>query len=80
MFVDRGDMRKSAHTSSGLQEVNGWSLEKQIRAAVRKSLQPNLIKAVVCVPHLPANTGVQESKFQVEYLLACDMKRKCRGG
>lgn len=46
-YVD--DMRKSAHTSSGLQEVNCWLEKRLIRAVVRKSLQPNLIKAAVCV-------------------------------
>ena len=48
VYVDRGDMRESAHTSSGLQEVNGWLVKRLIRAAVRKSLRPNLIKTVVC--------------------------------
>lgn len=42
-------MRKSAHTSSGLQEADGLSAKRLISAVVRKSLQSNLIKAVVCV-------------------------------
>lgn len=49
VYVDRGDVRKSAHTSSGLQEVSCWLEKRLIRAVVRKSLQANLIKVVVCV-------------------------------
>lgn len=49
MYVDRGDMKKSAYTGSGLQEVSCWLEKRLIRAVVRKSLQANLIKVVVCV-------------------------------
>ena len=47
--ADRVDERNSVHSSSRLQEVNGWSVWRLIGAAVRKSLQPNLIKAVVYI-------------------------------
>lgn len=45
--VDGGG--ESAHAGSSLQEVDGWSSERGIVAAVGKSLQSNLIKAAVCV-------------------------------
>lgn len=41
------DVTKSGCTSSGLQEVNGWSGKRVSGTVVRKSLQPNLIKAAV---------------------------------